>query len=170
MTLQITCELAINGQRVADSAASLAAHTVTALAGLSVQWGRRSRLDQPEPATMHAVLALPDGTGAPRALEDLQAGMPVSVTASYTAPAQTTTVITARPETLTAGSPAAASPAFTRPPFSLRTDTAPPRGTAFPKPLQALCYTPPSRSLFPIRRAQAWHPCTSPRLGQAPPK
>jgi len=105
MTQAITCELAINGRTVADSAASLAAHDVTALAGLSVQWGRRSRLDQPEPATLSATLALPSGIGAPRALEDLQAGMSATVTASYTAPAQTTTVITARPETLTAGSP-----------------------------------------------------------------
>lgn len=106
MTQAITCELAINGRTVADSAASLAAHDVTALAGLSVQWGRRSRLDQPEPATLSATLALPSGIGAPRALEDLQAGMPVSVTASYTAPLTTTPVFTAPRETLSAGSPA----------------------------------------------------------------
>lgn len=106
MTQAITCELAINGRTVADSAASLAAHDVTALDGLSVQWGRRSRLDQPEPATLSATLALPSGIGAPEALEDLQAGMPVSVTASYTAPLTTTPVFTAPSETLSAGSPA----------------------------------------------------------------
>lgn len=101
----ITCQLAINGHKIADSATSLKDGDTTALDGLNVEWGRTTRLDQPTPATCRARLALPT-TGAPDALDQLRPGLPVEVTATYQAPRTTSTVISMARETLTAGIPA----------------------------------------------------------------
>ena len=89
----ILCALAIDGHRIADTAADLEDHQVTALDGLQVRWGRSSRLDQPGAATMTATLALPTGTAAVAALDALQPGAQIEVTSEYTAPPTDTTVI-----------------------------------------------------------------------------
>lgn len=100
----ITCSLAINGAKVADSATSLADGDTTALDGLAVEWGRTTRLDQPNPATCRARLALP-AIDTAAALEQLRPGLPVEVTAVYQAGRTTSTVLSVPSETLTAGQP-----------------------------------------------------------------
>lgn len=100
----ITCSLAINGAKVADSATSLADGDTTALDGLTVEWGRTTRLDQPNPATCRARIALP-AIDTAAALEQLRPGLPIEVTASYQAGRTTSNVLSMSRETLTAGQP-----------------------------------------------------------------
>lgn len=100
----ITCSLAINGHKVADSSSSLADGKTTVLDGLSVEWGRTTRLDQPNPATCRARLALP-AIDISDALDELSPGLPVEVTAVYQADRTSSRVLSIPSETLTAGQP-----------------------------------------------------------------
>ena len=116
----ILCALTINRHRVADTAADLEDHQVTALDGLQVRWGRSSRLDQPGPATMTATLALPTGSAAVAALEAIQPGAMVEVTSEYTAPPADTTVIpSTTTQTHTAPAPSTTPLVHTWPPGPL---------------------------------------------------
>lgn len=73
-----SCALYVAGQRIADTADKVGA-APTALAGLSVQWGRSDALSQPSAATAQARLVLPPNPG--RLTDMLTIGRNVSVMA-----------------------------------------------------------------------------------------
>ena len=156
----ILCALAIGGHRIADTAADLEDHQVTALDGLQVRWGRSSRLDQPGAATMTATLALPTGTAAVAALDALQPGATVEVTSEYTAPPADTTVIPSTPtETLTAPAPATAPLVRTWPPGTLAPEgTAPASWDALPRIGYASTLTATATLTLPPRTTATLHP------------
>ena len=84
-------EVYINGARVND-AASLIDTAATVLAGVTVNWGRTSPLDQPAAATASLVLALPRNQSA-ALLDQVTPGSPLEIITRYTAPASNLVVI-----------------------------------------------------------------------------
>lgn len=91
--MSITCDLRIDGRPVPDQAATYDT-LPTAMDGLTVTWGRRGRLQQPEPATCQVDIHLNTDTIA-RDLEWITPGASVEVTATrQTADAPTLTLIT----------------------------------------------------------------------------
>lgn len=58
---ELTCEVLVDGQRLADTAAELSGSVPTVLADLAVRWGRASVVDQPETSTCSFVVADVDG-------------------------------------------------------------------------------------------------------------
>ena len=61
MTTPLTCQLWVDGVRVADGQPGEAAGEPAALSGLSVTWGRSTTVDQPPPATCSFELTDPGG-------------------------------------------------------------------------------------------------------------
>lgn len=88
------CAIFLDDEPLATDAQSLSNRDITVLDGLSVKWGRSTRLDQPDPTTLTASIALPGDEGARDALEKIAPGRRISVTAtSLEAPADTDTSI-----------------------------------------------------------------------------
>lgn len=82
------CAIFLDDEPLATDAQSLSNRDITVLDGLSVKWGRSTRLDQPDPTTLAASIALPGDEGARDALEKIAPGRRISVTAtSFEAPA-----------------------------------------------------------------------------------
>src|SRR5262245_50970622 len=76
----IDCWLDVNGSRFADTGADIVGGAPTALADLTVTWGRGTTVDQPEPATCRFTVA--DRSGGATFLGALDIGFAVSVWAS----------------------------------------------------------------------------------------
>lgn len=74
------CVLWLAGARFADSAAALAAGTPTALADVSVRWGRGTTVDQPGAAT--ATVTVVDRTGGATFLDRVDVGTPLELWAT----------------------------------------------------------------------------------------
>ena len=88
------CSIYLDDEPLATDAQSLSNRDITVLDALSVKWGRSTRLDQPDPTTLTASIALPDDARARDALEKIAPGRRISVTATSTdAPADTDTSI-----------------------------------------------------------------------------
>ena len=88
------CSIFLDDEPLATDAQSLSNRDITVLDGLSVKWGRSTRLDQPDPTTLTASIALPGDEGARDALEKIAPGRRISVTAtSVEAPADADTSI-----------------------------------------------------------------------------
>jgi hypothetical protein len=82
MSTGITCDVYLDGQRMADGRPGDNPLDPTALSGLQVQWGRSTTVDQPEPNTCtFNVLDDPGGTSF---LNTLRTGLRVDVFASGT--------------------------------------------------------------------------------------
>lgn len=103
MTAPISCEVFVDGTRLADTAASWAQRTPTALSGLSVEWGRDGPQAQPEIGTCSLVVA--DADGDTEFLGLLKVGAWLEVNSS-------TTITTEQP------SDVVIDPGFTSPPSS----------------------------------------------------
>lgn len=76
------CSIYLDEEPLATDAQSLSNREITVLDGLSVKWGRSTRLDQPDPTTLTASIALPDDERARDALEKIAPGRRISVTAT----------------------------------------------------------------------------------------
>lgn len=76
------CSIFLDDEPLATDAQSLSNRDITVLDGLSVKWGRSTRLDQPDPTTLTASIALPDDERARDALEKIAPGRRISVTAT----------------------------------------------------------------------------------------
>lgn len=74
------CVLWVDGARFADTAAALYGGTPTALADVSITWGRSSTVDQPSAAT--AGVTVVDRTGGATFLEQLDIGTAIELTAT----------------------------------------------------------------------------------------
>lgn len=82
MSTGITCTVRIDGVRVADGTAGDAEDAPTALSGLSMDWGRDSTMDQPNPSTLGFLLA--DAPGGVAFGDVVHVGSRVEVTATGT--------------------------------------------------------------------------------------
>lgn len=80
MTAALSCEVWVDGQRLADTATEYLASTPTALAGLKVDWGRNTVIDQPETSTCG--FQVRDKGGDADFLGLLHTGRPVTVWAA----------------------------------------------------------------------------------------
>jgi hypothetical protein len=72
-----TCELWVNGTRVADKGTDIGAGTATALSALAVRWGRDGQNEQPGPASCNFEIL--DPAGGDSALDYLHVGSTVAV-------------------------------------------------------------------------------------------
>ena len=82
------CAIFLDDEPLATDAQSLSNRDITVLDGLSVKCGMSTRLDQPDPTTLTASIALPGDAGACAALEKIAPGRRISVIAtSFEAPA-----------------------------------------------------------------------------------
>jgi hypothetical protein len=80
MTAALTCQVYVDDTRLADTGADLAESAPTALAGLSVDWGRGNSVDQPDTTT--CTFTVRDIGGDADFLGLLHTGHPVTVFAS----------------------------------------------------------------------------------------
>lgn len=62
-TSAVSCEVWVDGTRLADTGADYAASTPTALAGLQLTWGRASIVDQPDTSSVSLTVADKDSDG-----------------------------------------------------------------------------------------------------------
>ncbi|WP_428639698.1 hypothetical protein [Schaalia sp.] len=110
--MSISCVVAVDGRRVADSADSYGARGV-ALDGLNVRWGRSSRLAQPSPSTCSLRIALPSDRPIGEDLAALAPGARLTVTAeqSSTGGASVHETSSTAPLRLTTTAPAFIDPA-----------------------------------------------------------
>lgn len=60
MTADLTTSVEVAGTRLPTAAADLASGSATVLDGLTIRWGRSSRLDQPRPSTASLSIAVPE--------------------------------------------------------------------------------------------------------------
>ncbi|WP_022867144.1 hypothetical protein [Schaalia vaccimaxillae] len=85
-----TCTVYLDGKPFADDKTSLENQATTVLGGLTVKWGRSTRLDQPGATTLTATIALPPE--APTAeMERIAPGKRIAVTATGQAAPKTST-------------------------------------------------------------------------------
>lgn len=73
--------LTVDSTQVATSSDALRSGTSSTLDGLTIKWGRTSRLDQPQPATLTATVAVPE-VDASRVLDLLTPGKRIVATAT----------------------------------------------------------------------------------------
>lgn len=109
--------LSVDGAPVATSAADLEAGDAAAVDGLTITWGRSSRLDQPSASTMRAALAVPESV-SPAVLDRLVPGR--RITATTTIPRREAPAL--RVHTMGAWEPTGASPVADFPPAPLQDD------------------------------------------------
>lgn len=112
MSADLTTWVEVAGTRLAGAAADLESGHATVLDGLTIRWGRSSRLDQPRPSTASMSIAVPEAQVA--AVTDLCApGAPLVVTTEATPGAiDTQTVVSSpAPQSLGAGVVARLMPA-----------------------------------------------------------
>jgi hypothetical protein len=78
----IECTVYVDGKRFADGSPGDDPLAPTALAGLQIQWGRSTTVDQPEPST--CAFRVLDEQGGRAFLDELRTGLTVDVTATGT--------------------------------------------------------------------------------------
>lgn len=93
----ITCTVTIDSTPVGTTPDQLDAGQPTALDGLTVTWGRATRLDQPKPSSCTLSILLPRGTSPTRFMP----GKPLSVTARVSDTTPSTVTVIAAPGTQT---------------------------------------------------------------------
>lgn len=82
MSAGIGCTVYVDGERFADGSPGDDPLAPTALAGLSIKWGRETTVDQPEPST--CTFRVLDEQGGEAFLDRLRTGLTVDVTATGT--------------------------------------------------------------------------------------
>ena len=82
MTARPDCQVFVNGARFADTGAELASGALTALTGLTLDWGRSTVVDQPEAATCSFVASSRSGRPASDHLDALYVGAQTQVFAT----------------------------------------------------------------------------------------
>ncbi|MDY3094200.1 MAG: hypothetical protein SOW43_07265, partial [Schaalia hyovaginalis] len=96
MSADLTTWVEVAGTRLAGAAADLESGHATVLDGLTIRWGRSSRLDQPRPSTASLSIAVPAAEVA--AVTDLCApGAPLVVTTEATPGAIDTQTVVSSP-------------------------------------------------------------------------
>lgn len=93
MTTGVTCELYVDGVRVADGSPGDDPLAPTALSGLALTWGRSTTVDQPDPSTL--TFDLLDEPGGASFIGTFRTGVPVQVLATgiiYGDPTESTVV------------------------------------------------------------------------------
>lgn len=85
-----TCTVYLDGEAFADDKTSLENQATTVLGGLTVKWGRSTRLDQPGPTTLTAMIALPPKASTSE-MGRIAPGKRITVTATGKAAPKTST-------------------------------------------------------------------------------